>query len=62
MAIGMGWIILYLGLILLRQPYVRKGDDRMQMFVLCELFLLLLAGDVLQNAGTRYVPSFSFII
>jgi hypothetical protein len=54
MSIGMGWIILYMSLILFQQPYVRAADDRMQLLVLCELFLLLLAGNVLQHAGMAH--------
>jgi hypothetical protein len=37
--------------IFLVSPYVRRTDDRMQMFAQLEVFLLLLAGYVLREAG-----------
>jgi hypothetical protein len=50
--LGMCWLILFIGLILYRDPYVRRSDDRLQLMAQVEIFLLLMAGRVLQWDGS----------
>ena len=37
-------MIVYMGIILCVRPYVRKGDDRLHLLALCEIFLVMLSG------------------
>jgi len=47
MPIAMVWLVCYMILILRRFPYIRKGDDRLQLFALTEIFLVILTGFIL---------------
>jgi len=49
MPVGMTVAVGYLIIILLKQPYFRKGDDRLHMLAQIELFLLQLAGYIFYN-------------
>jgi len=52
MPVGMVAITIYIISILTLRPYVRRGDDQLQLLALTEIFLLMLAGLVLQrNTG-----------
>jgi len=44
---GMVAVVIYLWVILMAQPYLRRDDDRLHQFVQVELFLLVCAGYVL---------------
>jgi len=47
---------LYTTVILVGQPYLRKGDDRLHMLCQCELSLVLLSGHVLNTLFSTYDP------
>jgi len=51
MPVALGWIAAFQAILLIKQPYLRKLDDVMQMTVMVELSLLLLAGYVLKHVG-----------
>ena len=46
---GMVFAVLYLMVLLVAKPYVRKGDDRLHLFAQLEIFVILLAGYVFQQ-------------
>jgi hypothetical protein len=46
MSIAMAACFLYMAVILVGRPYLRKGDDRLHLFAQTELILLLMAGNV----------------
>lgn len=48
-SVGMSVVILYLLILLLLNPYLRKDDDVLHLFAQIEIFLLLLAGHVFYN-------------
>lgn len=52
MGVGMIVVVLYMCAILLLVPYVRQGDDQLQLLAQIEIFLLLLAGLVLQSSSS----------
>jgi len=47
MPTGMCVAIAYILVILLRRPYLRKGDDRLHLFAQTEIYLVVLAGYIL---------------
>ena len=53
---------IYLGIILFVNPYVRKGDDRLQVLVQANLLLLALMGYTLQSTGKATLDSVLDII
>jgi len=52
MPLGMFVVITYLWALQLTQPYLRRDDDMMHMFVQVELYLIVLAGYILTSLGT----------
>lgn len=44
-------VTLYITMLLLLKPYVRKGDDRMHLLTLCELYLFCLVGYIISVEG-----------
>jgi uncharacterized membrane protein YciS (DUF1049 family) len=52
MPLGMFVVTTYLWIILLRQPYLRRDDDMLHLFVQVELYLIVLAGYILTSLGT----------
>ena len=42
LAVGVGVAGLYLGVLLVVSPYVRKGDDRLHLFVQCAILMILM--------------------
>jgi len=61
MPFGMAWIASFIVLVLLMQPYIRQGDDRMAMLVQTELLMILLAGATLIALGS-FAPGSSIDI
>jgi hypothetical protein len=55
--VAMGVCVLYTITILLTTPYIRRIDDTMHICVQVEIFLLLLAGHVVEHEGTLGVAS-----
>jgi len=53
MPIALCWITSYLGLILLRTPYIRKGDDRLHQFVLVQLYCIIYVAYILVDNGNN---------
>jgi len=47
----------FITLLLIKSPYIRKGDDRLHMFVEIEIFLLLLCGYILQSLNATQIDS-----
>jgi len=46
---GMAVTVCYMSMILMRSPYIRAQDDRMHLFALTEIVLLLMCGYILQR-------------
>jgi len=51
MPAGMIVATIYLGIILLGRPYLRKGDDRLHLFAQTEIYLIVLAGFILFDSA-----------
>jgi len=49
MVAGMAWITGYTILLLVKQPYLRKGDDRLHLLCNCELYMLMLISHVIKS-------------
>ena len=47
--VGEAVCVLYLIVILVLNPYLRRGDDLLHLFAQVEIFLLIMAGDVVYN-------------
>jgi hypothetical protein len=56
MPTGMCVVTIYIIIILLGQPYLRKSDDRLHLFVQIELFLVVLAGFILVSTAEAGLP------
>jgi len=48
-ACGMGVLLIYLMTLLVINPYIRKGDDRLRLVAQMELLMLLLAGNCIEK-------------
>jgi len=52
MAVAMVIVCVYLMILLVTRPYIRKGDDRLHLFAQIEIFLLLMAGNNFNSQTT----------
>jgi len=52
--VGMVWIVIYIMIILIMQPYLRKGDDRLALICQCALFVLMLMALILTSPQKDY--------
>lgn len=55
-------LLAYTVSLLVLQPYIRKGDDRMHLLAQCELLLLAMVGWVLQNTEDGELTEFMDIL
>lgn len=61
MPAAMIWLLLYLTIVLLVRPYVRKSDDRLDLFAMSLLVLLCMCGNVLTTERSLD-PSTDFVL
>jgi len=59
MPIGFGWAVLYLDILLILKPYIRKGDDRLHLFAQLEICMILLAGWIFYSMQTSTLDTTS---
>jgi hypothetical protein len=62
MPVGMAWTGGFLMLLLLRSPFVRKADDRLQLLASVELLLLLTCAWVLYYTRSQTFDNFVDVV
>lgn len=62
MSMAMVGMYLYLAAILLKNPYVRKGDDMLHQVAQIELIMIVMSGNVFNNPDEVLEPTMDFVL